>query len=234
MNEGKQDTSAASSAALAHSDSLLANLESVAHAIVAMFGEECEVVIHDLSDWGSLDHTVVSIVGNVTGRGLGSPPTDVLLQKLRARNRLGDFMVYSSATKDGKTLKSSTTFVKDGQGRVIGAFCVNLDTTRLRAARAVLDAFCSANADDSKLDVPEVYASVVTETLDSMIDDVVGRSGKLVAHMVREDKVHAVSQLERRGAFLIRGAVDQVARRLGVSRYTVYNYINEVRADSSS
>jgi predicted transcriptional regulator YheO len=48
--------------------------------------------------------------------------------------------------------------------------------------------------------------------------------------MARAQKVRVVHDLERRGIFLIKGAVDEVARLLGVSRYTVYNYRKEVSA----
>ncbi len=46
--------------------------------------------------------------------------------------------------------------------------------------------------------------------------------------MMREQRIQVVRDLERRGIFLIKGAVDEVARLLGVSRYTVYNYRKEV------
>ena len=57
--------------------------------------------------------------------------------------------------------------------------------------------------------------------------DAVGRPAPLMA---RAQKVRVVHDLERRGIFLIKGAVDEVARLLGVSRYTVYNYRKEVSA----
>ena len=41
----------------------------------------------------------------------------------------------------------------------------------------------------------------------------------------REDKQHVVRLLEQRGAFLLRGAVDDVADAMGVSRITIYNYL---------
>ena len=57
--------------------------------------------------------------------------------------------------------------------------------------------------------------------------DAVGRPAPL---MNRDQKVRVVRDLERRGIFLIKGAVDEVARLLGVSRYTVYNYRKEAAA----
>ena len=45
-----------------------------------------------------------------------------------------------------------------------------------------------------------------------------------------EEKIACVDQLERKGTFRIKGAVDQVAMKMGVSKYTVYSYLQKVRA----
>ncbi len=209
----------------------LAALATIAQGLAATLGDRCEVVIHDLSDWSNLDHTILTIAGDITGRQVGGPPTDIVLRKLRAQDQLPDVMIYTSTTRDGRVLKSSTTFIRNERGKVVAAFCINLDITQLLAAKAALDSFCLVGQENVRLDSPEVFGSVVAETLDGMLDDAIRASGKLIPHMDKEDKVGVVRYLERRGGFLIRGAVDQVARRLAVSRYTVYNYLNEVRAD---
>jgi predicted transcriptional regulator YheO len=53
--------------------------------------------------------------------------------------------------------------------------------------------------------------------------------GRPVAYMTKDDKVEIVRTLDQKGAFLIKGAIDYVAKVLCVSRYTVYNYLDEVR-----
>jgi predicted transcriptional regulator YheO len=50
--------------------------------------------------------------------------------------------------------------------------------------------------------------------------------GAGLEELSREDKQRAVKVLEERGAFNLRGSVEDVADRLGVSRFTVYNYLN--------
>ena len=44
----------------------------------------------------------------------------------------------------------------------------------------------------------------------------------------RADKQRVVRMLEERGAFLLRGAVDDIANAMGVSRITIYNYLNAI------
>ena len=63
-------------------------------------------------------------------------------------------------------------------------------------------------------------------TLDRMIAAVEGELGARLADLSREDKQRAVRLLDERGAFQLRKAVEDVADALGVSRFTVYNYLN--------
>jgi uncharacterized protein YqgV (UPF0045/DUF77 family) len=62
-----------------------------------------------------------------------------------------------------------------------------------------------------------------------MIEQVEVELGGQLSDVSREDKQRAVRLLDDRGAFLLRRSVDEVADALGVSRITVYNYLNAVR-----
>ncbi len=62
-----------------------------------------------------------------------------------------------------------------------------------------------------------------------MIEQVEVELGGELSDLSREDKQRAVRLLDDRGAFLLRRSVDEVADALGVSRITVYNYLNAVR-----
>ena len=46
----------------------------------------------------------------------------------------------------------------------------------------------------------------------------------------RADKQRVVRMLDERGAFLLRGAVDDIATAMGVSRITIYNYLNAINS----
>jgi len=51
--------------------------------------------------------------------------------------------------------------------------------------------------------------------------------------MVTDEKIRLVKLLEKKGAFQIRGVVSQLALRLGVSNFTIYNYLKKIRAANS-
>ncbi|BAJ32098.1 MULTISPECIES: helix-turn-helix domain-containing protein [Kitasatospora] len=50
--------------------------------------------------------------------------------------------------------------------------------------------------------------------------------GRPLAELDRAEKQRVVALLEERGAFTVRHGVETVASALGVSRFTVYNYLN--------
>ncbi|HSJ90631.1 MAG TPA: helix-turn-helix domain-containing protein [Ilumatobacter sp.] len=64
--------------------------------------------------------------------------------------------------------------------------------------------------------------------LDRLIDTVESELGGPLPSLSREDKQKAVRLLDERGAFILRRAVEDVADAMGVSRITVYNYLNAI------
>jgi uncharacterized protein YqgV (UPF0045/DUF77 family) len=64
--------------------------------------------------------------------------------------------------------------------------------------------------------------------LDRLIAEVERELGGKLADLDREEKQRAVKRLNERGAFSLRRSVEDVADALGVSRITVYNYLNAV------
>lgn len=62
--------------------------------------------------------------------------------------------------------------------------------------------------------------------LAQLITAVEAEMGEPLAEMSREHKQVAVAKLNERGAFRYRKAVEDIADALGVSRFTVYNYLN--------
>ena len=62
--------------------------------------------------------------------------------------------------------------------------------------------------------------------LDRLIEGVERELGGRLPTLSREDKQRAIRLLDDRGAFILRRAVEDVADAMGVSRITVYNYLN--------
>lgn len=208
-------------------DAVFTQLKALAPTIKEAIGQNCEVVIHDFSD---LEHSIIWIEGNVTNRNLGGSLTDLGLAKIRA-GETDDLHNYTTYTDDGKTLRSSSTFLRDDSGDVFGALCINIDITPLLAFQHVLDDLCRH---DGTEDVTETFVDDIHEILEGMIEEATGEIGKPPSLMSKEERVTFVAILDGQGAFQVKKAVPLIAGRLGVSRYTVYNYLNEARERQDS
>ncbi|MFE1763583.1 helix-turn-helix domain-containing protein [Streptomyces angustmyceticus] len=70
----------------------------------------------------------------------------------------------------------------------------------------------------------------LSESLDHILAELQRRHGMPLAELDRRTKQSVVRILESRGAFSVRHGVETVAGALGVSRFTVYNYLNRENA----
>lgn len=216
------------------SESILECLKPVVYFLGAALGNNCEVVLHDLSQ---PERSVIAIAnGHITGRQVGSPVTDLVLRLLRRGGMKQDALLnYETRTRDGRKLRSSTLFIRDNESRIIGAMCINWDLTGFLAAKSVIDALCHVTKIDSYGEaLSERFEVDIMQVLNDLVRDAIDRAGKPVPHMTKDDKIQVVKHLDEKGAFLIKGALDQIAAMLGVSRYTVYNYLEELRAEGGS
>ena len=62
--------------------------------------------------------------------------------------------------------------------------------------------------------------------------EAVESTGHTLDTLDKEDKVAVVRYLDNKGAFLIKKSAERVADFLGISRFTVYNYLNEAQEEA--
>jgi len=196
--------------------------EQLAKGITGHFGSNCEVVIHDLTE--DTDHTIIYIEnGHVTGREKGDGSSRVVLEALgKNSDELKDRINYQTQTEDGRMLKSTTIYLRDDKGKIIGVFAINYDISSFLMADYTLQEFISTKNEKK----PERINKSVNVLLDELIEQSVNIINKPVAQMNREDKVKAIQYLQDHGAFLITKSGDKVSKFFGISKYTLYNYID--------
>lgn len=205
--------------------SMLQFLFQLAKGLARQFGPNCEVVVHDLTS-NDEDNSIVAIEnGQVTGRKVGDGPSHAVLEALRTgRENVPDHLSYLTKTKDGKILKSSTIYIRDDDGKSVGIFAINYDITLMLAMEDMLRQFTATDVPNME---PERISRNVSDLLDELIDQSVALVGKPVALMTKEDKVRAIQFLNDTGAFLITKSGDKVCKFFGISKYTLYSYIDE-------
>ena len=200
-------------------------LRRIAHGLALQFGSNCEVVVHSLADC-DIDHSIVAIEnGHVTGRKLGDGPSHVVLEALQQGDAVSDHMGYLTRTKDGKILKSSTIYLRGADGHLQYILAINFDITGLLMFDSSLKPLLST-ADEPEQKEPERIVQSVSELLDELIEQSTRLVGKPVALMTKEDKIRAIQFLNKAGAFLITKSGDKISKYYGISKYTLYSYID--------
>jgi predicted transcriptional regulator YheO len=189
------------------------------NSLAAALGPGTEVVLHDL---GALPNSIIAIAGDLTGRKVGGPMTDLLLGLVR-RGTTQDLAGYETYAPDGRVIHSSTVFLRDERGVAVGCLCVNREPGLDRGREAA----GSAGSVGSPV---EVFPGDVDTLQRVLVERAVAAVGVPVELMKKSHKSQVVKVLDEAGLFLIRDSVDYLAGVLGVTRYTIYNYLNEIRA----
>ena len=201
------------------------NLCSLAQAVAAHYGKSCEVAVHDLTGENAADSSIIFIEnGEVTGRKVGDGASAVVLEELSAaendrENRIG----YFTRTSDGKVLKSTTVYIRDESGKVAAIFSINHDITALSVAASAIGELISPTARSE----PEKITTHVEELLDELLWKSTELIGKPVSMMNKDDKQRAIRYLNSKGALLITKSGDRIAKYFGISKFTLYSYLDE-------
>ena len=196
----------------------------LARALAAQFGGNLEIVVHDLAPKDP-EHTIIAIEhGHVSNRRIGDGPSLVALEALKgSQGALEDQYSYLTRTRDGRTLRSSTIYIRDEHGKPTGILAINYDITPLLMAQSAIGNLTSTKQEQ---DEPNQIPNSVNEQLDDLIEQSVKLTGKPVAMMNKKDKIKAIRFLNDSGAMLITKSGDKISSYFGISKYTLYAYLD--------
>lgn len=214
---------------------------SVAELIARTF-PNAEVVLHDLS---KPQHSVVYVANNsVTGRKVGQTFHHLIEKAVFAGNPADGVVDNYFFKKEGKQIRSSSLLIRNEAGELIGALCINVDVT---AAQQIIDLASGllqgrpkgekskSDLSDSACTLPAVSANFealekeqsvqhfVNNMVDSMINEL-NADGK----KTKEDRLELIRFMDERGVFLVKGSMEYVAGKLGLSKVTLYGYLDKI------
>ena len=197
-------------------------LSRLCDGLSVMFGPNCETVVHDMND---TNKSIVYIAnGQVTNRSIGDKFKILGGKDIDKFFSGTDIINCKALSPDKRTLKSSTFHMK-GHGYHY-ALGINFDYTNFEFAHNILKDLISVGKDISEV----IQASPNTEDLlDGYIDDALKFVGKPISMLKKEDRVQIVKCLEEKGAFVLQRSIPIISERLNISRYTLYNYLKEIR-----
>ena len=197
-------------------------LDRTARGIAEMFGSSCETLVQNMSD---PSHPILSIYnGQVSGREVGSTADIMGSTRLIDETAMTtDFVNLYATTPSGSQLKSST-FHMIGEDFNL-ALGIDFDYSSLVFANRILVDLMSADAD-----LQSALWQGGDNGLAQIFDECLAAIGKPVNALTKSDRIKIVALLEQKNAFSFRKSVPYVAKRLQVSRYTVYKYLDQLGA----
>lgn len=218
-------------------------------------GPDYEVSLHDLRT-GSI---IAIANGRISGRNTGSPISEKT-QKLLAQKEYenGDYVLnFPSQLANGKKVRSSTLFVKDDSGNPVGVLCINFDDSRFQdlyndALRMLHPAqysnlYCdvlypqglqpaSQSQPTPRLSLrggepKENLHNDVTSMMHEIFSDVSKGLAVPPDRLTQEERIQFVAQLNERGMFRLKGAIQYATEQMACSQASVYRYLSKAKSN---
>lgn len=207
--------------------------------IAIMLGDNCEVVLHDLTN---PEASIVAIRnGQLSGRRVGGPSTDLVLKVMQDKiYKDRDYIVNYKASGKFTTFRSSSYFIRDDQDEITGMLCVNINIEPYVKTKELLNnmalisqdlAYGTETMQDHAAEPPvkeqlhenvdDLFATLITEAVDTI--------GIITDRMKSDEKLDVIRHLLDKGFFQLKGAVKEVAKVLEISEPTVYRYLNKLK-----
>jgi predicted transcriptional regulator YheO len=172
-----------------------------------------------------MEQSIVWIKGEVTERKVGGCMTAQGLLLVRT-GQTEDSYNYTTRTRSGKMVRSSLIFTKDEPHDPAACMEINFDASPFVAFRRALETM----ADPAEAyDFHDAFIDDVPQMLESMFKRAVDFIGKPTTQMDKLDRLRVVQLLDDAGAFELRKAIPAIAGFLGVTRFTIHNYLNQIR-----
>ncbi|WP_461205469.1 helix-turn-helix transcriptional regulator [Clostridium sp. DL1XJH146] len=202
---------------------IISILKNISQVITTLLGSETEVLIHDLKS----GEIIFISNGHLSGRTIGDIEDKSTLSMLsRHTNELNSLIGYSSTSKDGRPLKSSTIFIKDNYGNPIYALCINQDISTLQGLQNLLGLLTktvpleSIGDNQKNQTIQQITTKIIIEEISK---------SKPFSLDSKQNKLSIIKRLDDKGVFDVKDAIPKVCELLSISQATLYNYQRELK-----
>ncbi len=206
----------------------------------AALGPDYEIALQDLTQG---NYCIVAIAnGHNSGREVGAPLTTKALGFVESKiyQTTDSILGYRGVTLKNAPTNSSTMFIKDEDGTLLGMLCINynlnhctetlqkvLELCNLTLDNPILPAPSSEPATAAASEQPEIFSGSVADLIDSILERNL-EPGITPDRLNQAEKIQIINKLKENGVFSVKGAVHEVAAKLCCSEPTIYRYLKNV------
>ncbi|EIM76519.1 YheO domain-containing protein [Nitratireductor aquibiodomus RA22] len=209
-------------------DPILRPYAALMETLVAQFGANCQVSLYDMREKRP---RLVAYSGTVMEASIGSQLSEKLFTRFQeADNRPSGRLQFTATTPDGRSLSSSITILRGADDETIACMRIDLCIESLMHSIDMLQTFCNFDAPATQQpQFGNTHNEDVIGMVDAVVDEALGRNEALRTQDSRTYRMNIIRELEEKNVFLVKGAVDLIAARMNVSKFTIYNYIERIR-----
>jgi D-arginine utilization repressor len=203
----------------------LALLRDLVPKIARAIAPVCEAVLHE----NTSQPPTIGAIGNghITGRVVGDLMTQVFIDGEDMRDRSTPLFNYRSILPDGRRIRVSLIPIIHDD-KVIAYLGINFLTHDLEIAQQALSVLIQTEPHPESIEEKFLWPH---DIIQKSIDEYLQISGRPIAMLGKRERVELIRRLRDRGVFGMRGATDEVASILGVSRTAIYNYLNSAKSE---
>ena len=217
-----------------------------------VLGPDYEIILHEILPEQSRVAAIAN--GGISGRDVGAPITNAALRMIMQKQyESNNYIInYTGQLSNGKTLRSSTMFIKDG-GKLVGLLCVNFDDSRFHEVSDTIlrlvhpDDFVHRHyfPDDAPAKQPmqpqhaaavpaEHFQSDMNSLMEELFETVTKSVNVPLDRLTQAERTRIIAQLHEQGMFELRGAVQFTVKKLSCSQASIYRYIKKAKAGENA
>ena len=231
-------------------EQLLSQYTRLVDFLGRVLGPDYEIILHEILPEQSRVAAIAN--GGISGRDVGAPITDAALRMIiQKQYESKNYIInYTGQLSSGKTLRSSTMFIKDG-GKLVGLLCINFDDSRFHELSDNIlrlvhpDDFVHHHyfPNDAPAKQPaapqhthaqptEHFQSDMNGLMEELFDTVTKSVSVPLDRLTQAERTQIIAKLYDQGMFELRGAVQFTVHKLACSQASIYRYIKKVKSQT--
>lgn len=194
-------------------------------------GPDYEIVLHSFVND---EYKIIALANeHISGRTTSAPLSALALNFIFTKEyQKTDYKYnYDGISANGEKLRCSTMFIKNENGELLGMLCINHCTEKYnRFAQSIVNFVkenYQLNEEEKESEIVELFSNSPKEICE-MCSYKLFNSSTLPMHLSKNEKQALIGELNNRGVFHMKGAIAEIAEYTGISKASIYRYLNEL------